>query len=243
MPDSNVDLLDDVNKAAASDPLADLVGEGKKFKDAAALAAGKVEADKFIEQLKHENAELRKLAKAGEDTTATAKSIETLIERIEKATSSQNGNQPTNLSREDIEKLVKDGITTDRSELVRRGNRATVNAELVNHFGGDSAKAGGHLKERLAALGMSGEAVAAIAETNPKVFRELFIPQPKAVPKVDVTLPVGRTVPSIANGEGERGRSYYTKLRKELGTRYFDPAIQQQRMKDVNRLGEKFNTL
>ena len=36
--------------------LGDLVGDGRKFNDVEALAKGKLEADKFIEQMKQENA-------------------------------------------------------------------------------------------------------------------------------------------------------------------------------------------
>ena len=43
-----------------TDALAELVGEGKKFKDIAALAVGKVESDKFIDRLKKEAADLLK---------------------------------------------------------------------------------------------------------------------------------------------------------------------------------------
>lgn len=241
MPDNTPDLLDSTNTPAQGDPLADLVGDGKKFKDAAALAKGKLEADAFIEQLKSENAELRKLAGKQEQTTDQSKQIETLIERIEKL-SGQNGNQSANLSKEEIAKLVKDGITTDRTEMNRKGNRAVVNAELVNSFSGDAAKASTHLKERMSQLGMTGDAAKELAETNPKVFRELFVPQKQAAPRQEEKLPAGRTQVDL-NSQEERGASYYRNLRKELGSKYFDPQIQQARMKDAMRLGERFNQL
>jgi hypothetical protein len=243
MPDPVVDVIDTSTPPASppSDPFADLVGDGKKYKDAQALAKSRLEADAFIEQLKKENAELRTLAGKKDDEANQSKSIEALIEQIQKATSGQNGNQPTTLSREDIEKLVKDGINSDRTEVNRKANRANVNAKLVNGFGGDTAKAGDHLKTRMQSLGMTGEAVKELAETNPKVFEELFVPQPKA-PKQGDSLPPGRTV-QLDNANGERGASYYRNLRKQLGSKYFAPDIQNARMKDALRLGEKFNTL
>lgn len=240
MTENATDVLAGVDGTPKVDPLADLVGEGKKYKDVGALAASRVEADKFIDQLKRENAELRELAKKTEDGTKQEASIQALIEQIQKAQSG-NGNQPTTLSREDIETLVKDRINGDRAEINRKANRANANADLLKEFSGDATKAGDHLKTRMTSLGMTGEAVKELAEANPKVFRELFVPQPKA-PKKDDSLPPGRTV-LLDDTNGERGASHYRKLRKELGTRYFDPAIQNQRMKDALRLGEKFHTL
>ena len=138
---------------------------------------------------------------------------------------------------------MKDGISSDRTEMNRKGNRAVVNAELVNGFAGDAAKAAEHLKTRMSQLGMTGDAARELAETNPKVFRELFVPQKQTQQKSGSdALPPGRTQ-QVPNTTEERGASYYRNLRKELGSKYFDPSIQQARMKDAMRLGERFNQI
>ncbi len=230
----------------AGDPLAELVGEGKKFKDAASLAAAKLESDRFIEQLKAENAAMRKDLDgkngAGGDQTAATNA---LIERIEKAIAAKPANPDGSagtLSRTEIEQLVKDGITTERSEASRRANYTKANAELLNHFKGDAATAQSHLKERVAALGLSGEALTEIASTNPKMFRELFVPNSRPQAGPATSLPAGR-IPEMLDNSVERGRSHYAKLRKDMGAKFWDPAIQQQMFRDRKELGEKFNAI
>lgn len=243
MTDHNTDLLSGVTDTSMGDPLAELVGEGKKFKDVAALAASKVEADKFIEQLKAENAEMRK--NLGTAPASSDAAVQALIERIEKATAAKPGAPPSgeagSLSREDIEKLVKDGISTEHQKAGRIANRTKSNAELLNHFKGDAAAATAHLKSRVAEVGLSGDNLTEIAETNPKMFRELFVPQTKS-PSFSGGLPPGKTG-SLPDPSAERGKSYYSKMQKDLGKKFWDPAIQQQLFRDRKELGERFNAI
>lgn len=226
----------------AGDPLTELVGEGKKFKDAAALAAGKIESDKYIEQLKAELAGLRKdLGEASKGNVGDA-AVQALIERIEAATKAKNpDNQGATLSKEEIERLVKDGIKTEQSQLDRRSNYAKANAELLNSFKGNADQAKKHLDERATALGMTKESLTEMASTNPKMFRELFVPTAKVYSTGNV-LPAGSTAP-LGDQSGERGKSHYDKLRKELGNKFWDPAIQQQIFRDRKALGDKFSTI
>jgi len=234
----------DILAGAAStqvDPLVELVGDGKKFKDVGALAAAKIESDKFITQLQGELAGLRKelddKVKAGDQGA----SVQALIERIEKATSSQNGNQPGTLTKEEIEKLVKEGVNTAQSEAVQSGNYHKSNAELLNYFKGDADKASQHLKARINQLGLSGDKLTELARTNPSMFRELFVPQARQHVTNDVTLPAGKS--GALDATTERGRTYYSNLRKELGPKFWDTAIQQQMFRDRKQLGDKYNTI
>lgn len=245
MTEANVDVLNAAlsDPNAGKDPYAELVGEGKKYKDNTALAKSRIEADNYIATLEREKAEMReelsKLSKAppGEDA------VKSLIERIEKASTKQNGdNQAGTLSREDIEKLVREGINVNDTERTKKANYLLSNAELNNQFKGDATAAARHLSDRMSKLGLAPEAVRQLAETNPKVFRELFVPSPgMARPSND--MPPARTgvLPDV--GGEERGKKYYDKLRKEMGHKFYEPAMQQQRMKDRIRLGEAFNTL
>ncbi len=220
------------------DPLAELVGEGKKYKDAAALAASRLEADRFIEQLRSENAGLRRDLEAASKTGDQKAAIDALMKRIEEATKGQNGNPPSTLTREEVDKLVKEGITTAQSQAAQRANYVKSNAELLNHFKGDEATARTYLTTRASELGLDKDGVTKLASENPNMFRELFIPKPKTQSNPQ-TLPPGRSVPNTDSTV--RGKSYYTNLRKELGNKYWDPAIQQQLFADRKRLGEQFN--
>ncbi len=238
---TNVDVL-----AAATDPNAgvdpytELVGEGKKFKDNSALAKGKIEADKMIDQLKQETAELRESLKKVETAKPGEEAIKSLIERIEKTTG-QNTQPGATLSREDIEKLVREGINGNETERAKRANYLLANAELNNHFKGDAATAAKHVNDRVAQLGMTPQSVKELAETNPKVFQALFVPSHRPTAPSNAMPPsrVG-VLPSV--GSEERGAKYYAKLRKELGHKFYEPALQQQRMADATRLGDRYHT-
>jgi hypothetical protein len=237
---TNTDLLTGLGNPQ-SDPLAELVGEGKKFKDAAALAAAKLESDRFIEQLKTENATMRsdleKASKAGDSVA-----VQALIERIEKATAAKPGTESAgSLSREDIEKLVKDGMQAEQGKATREANKATSNAALLNYFNGDAAAAKAYLEKRVVTLDMSGNALNEIASSNPKMFRELFIPQAKPSGS-GLNLPAGKQG-SLPEATGERGKSYYDGLKKTLGKKFWSPEIQQNYFRDYKALGARFNTI
>lgn len=240
---TETDLLASV--APQADPLTELVGDGKKFKDVSALAKAKVESDKFIEQLQAENAQMRKELGGATGAGNQEQAIQTLIELIEKATAAKNpDNQGATLSKEEIDKLVKDGITAFQGEATLRANYVKSNAELLNHFKGDAATAQTHLKERASALGLSGEELTKLASSNPTVFKALFIPTPKTSGP-GPQLPPGKTGALPEPGEGgERGKSYYAKLLKDLGAKeFYSPAIQQQLFRDRKTLGDKYNTI
>src|SRR4051812_39958036 len=89
----------------------DLVGEGKKFKDIDALAAGKLESDRFIEQLKAEKADAEARASRAVEVEAELQKLrEDLIARkapepVGKPT------QPSQPATTDIEKIVLETIT------------------------------------------------------------------------------------------------------------------------------------
>jgi hypothetical protein len=227
---------------STTDPVAELVGEGKKYKDVAALAASRIEADRFIEQLKTEAAGLRQELAAATAGGASPATIQSLIERIEAATKPQNSGQPGGtLSKEEVEKLVKDGITAEQAAAARRANYATANAALLNFFKGDADKASAHLRQRSEALGLSGEALTELASTNPKMFRELMVPQFPAFDGRGNALPPAKSGVAVDMQTEKRNAQYYSKLRKELGNKFWAPEIQQQMFRDRKALGAEFN--
>lgn len=232
----------DLIKDSANPPvdhLAELVGEGKKYKDVGALAKSRIEADQFIEQLKGEISGLKEDLAAATKGGASESTIQSLIERIDAATKAQNSGQPGGtLTKEEIERLVKDGVATERAAETRRSNYTTSNAALLNYFKGDADKAKSHLAERVQALGLTGEALTEMASSNPKMFRELMIPQRQAQGG-GTSLPPGRM--QSDTGTEKRDSAYYTKLRKELGSKFWNPDIQQQMFRDRKALGAEFN--
>jgi len=96
--------------------LGDLVGEGRKFNDVEALAKGKLEADRFIEQMKQENASLKadlekQAYKLGVTTKmeemASAPTTELLDPNNNNSGTTNTANTQPSSSEADIESLVE----------------------------------------------------------------------------------------------------------------------------------------
>jgi len=146
-----------------------LVGEGKKFSDPESLARGKWEADKTIEARNSELEQLR--AKVDEleiekrlNAQSTQKPLENKPEpRVE-------DNQPAKPSApEDLAKLVRAQLQTERAEETVRANVDRVANRLVEMYG-DEDKANRVVKTKAAELGVSVEFLQEVAAKSPKAF-------------------------------------------------------------------------
>lgn len=249
MTDQNNDLLSGGNakdtsqgKPTPAEIRAMLVGEGKPFKTEDDLAAGKFEADKFIEKLKEENAEMRNKLSGAETSQKTNELLQTIMAKLGTSDGGDGGNQPTALTREEIVTMVRDTVSEAGKTQERKANRFAANAEVLKIFGNDTAKAKAHVQARAEALGLSFDALGGIAETQPKVFLELMGVGGTRAPRVD-NLPPGGRKPGekIPGSEGVvRNYAYYKALRKEIGSKYYEPRVQQQLFKDRKELGEDF---
>jgi hypothetical protein len=239
---------------SGEDALALLVGEGKPFKTVADLAKSKVKADSFIEQLKSENAEMRRTLGSAEASQKTSEMLQAIMDRLNKASDgggeggdgNQSGQQGP-LTKEDIVELVRTQVSEQQQVRDRLANRTRVNFEVLDMFGGDEAKARAHVSKRSSELGLSIEALRAMAETQPNAYRALMgLTQSAQGNKGDSGLPLSKSVdggglPPSGTLDGEtRNYAYYKELRKKLGSKYFEPRIQQQLIKDRKALGDKF---
>lgn len=223
-----------------TDLLSQLVGEGKKFKSVDELARGKLESDKFIEQLKAEQAELRNEYKRLEEQVAKGRTLEDVLKQVN-AQRTEGGNQPDQqFSQEDIAKLVDQRLSEATKNQTRRANQEEAQASVLKYVQGDEVKAREFVQAEARRLGMTTEALRDIGAQSPEAFRRLVgINQSR--PPVS-----GPNLRNVVNSDGgdntgtERDSAYYAKLRKELGPRFWDASVQQQRFKDVQRLGERF---
>ena len=225
----------------ATDPLKELVGEDKPFKTVEALAKGKAEADSFIERLKKENSEMRETLSVADKKVAEATTMDAIMERIRKATKPEEpGNQPTALTSEDIQKLVAQETTTLDNAKQAQANKEVMQARLLKHFGNDTAKARVHVEMRAKELGVTPSSIRDTAATSPKSALTLLgIEEERKAPgsgpahslpgaHSDNPLPAGST----------RNFRYYNEMRKKLGTKFFATDIQQQKMRDIETMGE-----
>jgi hypothetical protein len=238
-------------EASTNDALSALVGEGKKFRDIAALAASKVESDKFIEKLKQETADLRaQLASASEkaNTQHTLSEIMEALNRRPDANEdeSQGSPQPKTVSLEDISRLVRATNAAEKAAEQAKENRMTVNRKLLEIAGGNAEAAKTLLANRTSELGLSAEQVRDMSERSPAALLELLSPGTKTQsgPPASSTR---STVNSAAlmngtNNSGERKLSWYTQKRREMGIDAFynDMALQAQYQADLKKHGKGF---
>lgn len=154
-----------------SDYLEALVGEGKKFADAQALAKGKYEADVYIENLKAELDNLRAEA-------AAQKKIEELLAQRQ-ATNQEpspapEAHQPAReagktLSEEDLVAKIRETLAAESSQNAIRSNVTAVAERLVAEYG-DEDRANEVVRNKARELGVSVEFLQEVAAKSPKAF-------------------------------------------------------------------------
>lgn len=240
---------EDIARAVESiaNPREALVGEGKKFKTDDDLARGKLHSDLFIEKQNIElaqerarraqiEAELEALRNRGKEA------LEAVDRNVTNQTSNTNENAPKMFTQEDLQKIVKETLQSDREVEARRRNVDMVKQELQKTWGVDYTK---KLEEAAKEFGGTEE-IGRMAETNPKALLKLVgvkestpeTPQPK--PSLFSTPPVSTVRPSLSNTNTEKGASYFAKQRKELGDRYFSGEAFAERLEAITRLGDNY---
>jgi hypothetical protein len=221
------------------DILSQLVGEGKKFKTVEDLARGKLEADRFISDLTEEQKELRNALKEYEEKLAKTETVKDLFGNKDSASSKDN--QAEQMTTEDILKLVDERLTKRTAAQQEAANKERANAALLKHFGNDDAKARAFVKSEAERLGVGTDFLKDMSAKSPEAFLRLVgVNQPRANPGASFDNAVN---PDASGGEGSmRNAAYYSELRKKLGHRFYEPDIQQQRLRDRKALGERFFT-
>lgn len=224
--------------------IGELVGEGRKFNDVEALAKGKIEADRFIEQMKQENAALKadlekqayRLGVTDQlKETASASTAELSDpNNIYGGTSNTANTQPSS-SEADIESLLEKALMKREQEASAKSNIAVVNSELEKAFGTEAATV---VQQKAAELGLPMSELQGMAAKSPAAFMQLVgKPAPVSNPLVQGSI---RTEGTTMQGSTEKDFSYYQKLRRENSSLYYKPSTQRQMMADADRLGDKF---
>lgn len=224
--------------------LGELVGEGRKFNDVEALAKGKVEADRFIEQMKQENAALKsdlekqayKLGVTNKmEEMASAPTAELLDPNNNNGGTTNTANTQPSSSEADIESLVEQTLRKREQESVAKNNIAIVESELAQAYGTEASAA---VQQKANELGLPMSELQGMAAKSPAAFMQLMGQSaPKSSPLVQGSI---RTEGSTMQASSEKDFGYYQKLRKENSSLYYKPSTQRQMMADADRLGDKF---
>jgi hypothetical protein len=229
-------LFDDqTNDDTNVDYLAELVGDGKKFRTVEDLAKGKAESDRYIATL---------TAQLDEARTEVQKRIalEELKTAILERDNNNNQTPPTPVApgsvvdADSIEELVNKKLTEAEATKIRNANEAAV-ADKLTSVWGENAKV--ELARAGAAIGMSLKELQDIGQRSPQALFKLIGVGNQPVAN-------GGTVPRSSersgndNLNGERTKAYYDKLKASNPKAYWDKRNQIQMNKDAMRLKERF---
>jgi hypothetical protein len=221
------------------DYLADLVGDGKKFKDAQTLARSVLHKEMHIKEIEKENAELRQTVKQGLSRDEFLEAIQSLKPSPSNPANPTAG-QPerTEVSIEQVKSLVEERVSQSRAEQQQQENLRYAVSEAQKRLGPSYQKL---LKDRAKALGENEADLTHLARTRPKLFLELMAPQTVTDPQVP-SLPKGEvdTGKLPQSNTGVRDMAFYNALKKSNPEAYKSPQVQKQMHEDALRLREKF---
>lgn len=221
------------------DYYAELVGEGKKFKDNTALAKAKVESDAFIERLQKENAQAREALK-------NSLSMQAFLDKLGQQTRTvpaEPNSQVTppvepnavnkGLSLEEVQSFLeqREKISKEETNL----NKAVEAAKKA--YG---ANYGQVLAQKAQQLGVSQEFLTSVAKSSVPAFLEI-VGVKEAVPENTQVFPqssVSSQRPT--NTSTEKTKKYYDDIRQKDMQLYLSPRIQNEMHDQALKLGEAF---
>jgi len=225
--------------------LEDLVGEGKKFRDAESLAKGKAYADAMIDMQNKRfddlSAEYRKLR---EESMAKA-SLEEMINQISQQRSAPEANtqpkaeiqQPT-IDPNELEVLVEKKIQASEKNRRETTNANMVKSKLKETWGPSYANV---LREKTEALGLSDAFVNGLAKENPEaLYRVVGLNQPTKDPYQ--APPENRSRGSQFTPSAPKARTwaYYQDLKAKDPLAWMNPNVGAQMAKDAAEQGDAF---
>lgn len=230
-----------IDVSALGPTVAELVGEGKKFKSVDDLARGKVESDRFVEKLKTENAALREALDSDANPDEILRRINSLVNAqggSRSDTTDQRSNQASTGSQLTEEKVLE-LLEQQKAKEKALQNRSRYEATVSKAFG---EKSGEVIATRLDELGMGVEELESLAQRNPAAaLRVLGIKDGGASGSFNSSVNTEAFFGDAGKGNGEvQNFQYFQKLRRELGERYYEPQVQKQVFEARKKLGDKF---
>jgi hypothetical protein len=232
----------------SKDYLSELVGEGKKYADAAALARSRLEADNHIARIERENAgiraELQKrlsmeelLTKLQSQTQAPAAGQDN---QKTNSDGSQNQPQTAEVKPEEVSKLVQSELAKARAADIARTNLQFAKQKLTEAFGENYREV---LDAKVKELGVTQDYLNRLAMEQPNVLLKLVGEPPKAQ---NAQVPTGRTIDAskqVLNNQtpadGFKGQKYFTSLLKSDPAKFWSAKTQlemhEMAMRDPQR--------
>lgn len=216
------------------DFLAELVGEGKKFKDPKELARGKAHSDAHIANLEKTLNEMRvelNTRKTAEDlinriTLANNRPAPTIDSDDTPPENRDTQSNPKGLTPEDVERMFQEREVRSRKE---QNLQATTN-KLRELHGDDAARV---LQTKASELGVDTQYLKNLAQDSPSIFLSLFN-KPEAPKDIFNAPPPSSHRVQIATYTGEKW-SDFQKVKTENPTLYWSAKFQRQMMDSAER--------
>lgn len=235
-------LFEEAPVTNVSPKLDDFVGEGKKYRDAEAVAKALVEKDNFIERLKAEQEALRSELSTRPNVDRSQEILDRLesLNRREPVTERQpepsvvERTEVKGLSAEDVDRILSDRERRAKAEA----NIAKVKEVLIEKFGDKYPQA---LKSMAEKNGLGTKFLDTMAAESPQALLNLMAvekPETLFTPPNSVVQP-GSFIPSSGNPRNEK---YYKQLLATDKTKYFSAEVQNQQYKDMMALKEAYYT-
>lgn len=226
-------------KAEEEHKLEDFMGEGKRYKDGAAVAKSLVAKDTHITRLESEMAALREELNK---RLSVEEALTKLEARRNESTSKldeqhQAEREEDTLSTQDLEKLIESKLST-MTESQKRAANLQVVLQKASETWGDQAQI--EINRKAKELGISVADLKAQAESNPNVFYRLVGIDTKR------DIKPGTVAPSVDAGKlpvsqgSVKNNAYYKRLLKEDPRTYFSAKVQNEMHAEALKQGESF---
>lgn len=211
-----------------------LVGEGKKYRDAAELAKAYVNADSHIEELRRDLAQARARSDAEKNQEPVVPTQQQQSDPTPAVTERPQSN-------EDLRTLVGREL-----EALTESKRFEENVEstaqtLVNHFG-DAQKANQAVKDKARELGVSPDWLRDSAARSPKAFYATMGINPDGNERRDSSTPAPRSDIRLEsnNQNGKKNYAYFETLRKSDKATYYSQSVQNEMHRLAKEQGDAF---
>lgn len=224
---TNVETLDE-----GKDYVAELVGDGKKFKDTQALARGKAEADLYIKQLTERLDEARK-------ELETRMQRESFLEEIKGLRNSESNGQnhtttpvvtdPVPLDDSILEQKLLALLQKQKTQERQESNIDRVERVLKERLGDQANQV---INNKARELGLSPKELEGIAINSPAAFFQLVGVQEDRQPASNV--PVARNTNNSfgqPQTQGVKNKAFYEKLKQTDPKAYWNPKIVAEMIK------------
>lgn len=220
-PEAKTDATVTTTVESYTGTVAELVGEGKKYKTVEALAASHIYANNFIETLKKEKQDvLEKLEK-------TVKTDE-LFDKLTNQTNKVEEQTTSNIPVDDLNKLIEETLNRNESKKTEIANIKITNDTLIDHFG-NLAKAQEYIAAKSKELSLSTDFLMSTAAKSPLAFYNLIeVSVNKQSSNNDIMTGSTNTGSNHSTSLKIGTQEYYDNMYKTDRKRYLSPEIQKE---------------